>query len=216
MSKKFILSCESTADLPHTYIDQNNIQILMCKKDLEGTAYYRDYFRSLLEQGNVLHIAFGTSVSELSSPVMKAALAVRDEYPERKLIITDSVRSASGYKMLVEIAVDLRGCGESAEDAAKWISNLRPKVHSHLWNAEPSEASVKSAICEMADCLDGDYSYSGKCCVSHIHAPAQAEAVRACVERTFPNLKGKVQINEFLKLSYAGAPASGVALCYMG
>lgn len=216
MSEKFVLSCESTANLPHTYIDQKNIQILMHSRAADCAAYYRDYFRSLLSRGDLLHILWGDRSSQFSEAVLEAIEAVRSEFPHRRLIVTDSVGSVSGYKMLVEIAVDLRDCGESPEAVEEWMSSLRPRVHSHLWKSELSEASLKTAMHEMAECLDGDYGYSGKCCVSHINAPAQAEAVRARVESTFPNLKGKVQINEIGTLPFAYSASVGVALCYMG
>lgn len=216
MNEKFVLSCESEANLPYAYIDQKNIQILMHNRVEDCSAYYRDYFRSLLSAGDVLHILGGDRASSSEECVMEAIESVRKEFPQRSLIVVDSVSSVAGYKMLVEIAVDLRDCGESTEEAEQWLSSLRPRVHSHFWQSDLSEASLDSAMSEMVKCLDGDYGYSGKCCISHTNAPEQAEVIRICVENTFPNLKGKVQINEIGTHPTPYGASVGVALCYMG
>ena len=216
MNQKFILSCESTANLSHTYIDQKNIQILLCKNQRDSAVYYRDYFCSLLQQGDLLHIVHGARTASISALIMEAADAAQAEFPHRRLIIADSVSSAAGYRLLVEIAAELRDCGESLEAAGEWIENLRSRVHSHLWKSELSEAALGSAVSEMVDSLEGDLSYSGKCCISHSNAASQAEAVKMRVESTFPNLKGKVQISEISTPLYEQGSATGVALCYMG
>ena len=96
MSEQFILSCESTVDLPYAYVHGRGLPVLFYSylaeeklhvddmlRDpaalphfyamLEGgalpstsqlTTYdYEAFFSPLLEQGNLLHIAFGTGMT---------------------------------------------------------------------------------------------------------------------------------------------------------
>ena len=215
MNENFILSCESTANLTSDYIDQKHIQILSRIGEAASADDYCNYFRSLLQQGDLLHILHGDRTASISAPIMEAAETVSAEFPHRLLLIADSVSSTAGYQLLVEVAVELRDCGECLEAAAEWLATLRSRVHSHLWN-EVSEASLGSAMSEMVESLEGDLSYSGKCCISHSNAAAQAETIRVRVESTFPNLKGKVQISEIAIPMHGHSAATGVALCYMG
>ena len=43
----------------------------------------------------------------------------KERYPDRKLIVIDSLCSSSGYGMLVDSAADLRDAGKSIDEAAQ-------------------------------------------------------------------------------------------------
>ena len=96
MSASFILSCESTVDLPYSYIQERGIPVLFYTYLVDGKEYiddmgrdpealptfyrllqeghlpttsqlnlqtYLDYFETLLPKGDVLHIAFGSGMT---------------------------------------------------------------------------------------------------------------------------------------------------------
>ena len=76
-----------------------------------NTYRYVEYFRSLLEKGDVLHVAFGSGMTPSVNNAMEAAKILKEEYPDRRLVIVDSTCSSSGYGLLVDIAADLRDRG---------------------------------------------------------------------------------------------------------
>ena len=141
MRSGFILSCESTIDLPYSYCEQREIPVLFYSYQVDGVSYeddmgrdpealprfygfldagklpstaqlnefqYETFFDTLLQQGDVLHIAFGSGMTASVQNALLAAEALREKYPERKLIVIDSLCSSSGYGLLVDGAADLR------------------------------------------------------------------------------------------------------------
>lgn len=144
MRSGFILSCESTIDLPYSYCEQRDIPF--CSIPIRSTAsamrttwgvirrrcrsftafwtpescraptqlnefQYETFFDALLQQGDVLHIAFGSGMTASVQNAMLAAETLREKYPERKLTVIDSLCSSSGYGLLVDGAADLRDEG---------------------------------------------------------------------------------------------------------
>ena len=133
MRSGFILSCESTIDLPYSYCEQRDIPVLFYSYQVDGVSYeddmgrdpetlpqfygfldagklpstaqlnefqYETFFDALLQQGDVLHIAFGSGMTASVQNAMLAAETLREKYPERKLTVIDSLCSSSGYGLL--------------------------------------------------------------------------------------------------------------------
>ena len=89
-----------------------------------------------LEQGDVLHIAFGSGMTASVQNAMLAAESLREKYPERKLIVIDSLCSSSGYGLLVDGAADLRDEGKSMDEITDWVLEKRKKVHHQFYSTE--------------------------------------------------------------------------------
>lgn len=79
-------------------------------------------FRELLSAGNdVLTIAFSSGLSGTCSAAFTAAEEVRGDYPERKLIVIDSLQASAGEGLMVHYALENRANGISVEENAAWI-----------------------------------------------------------------------------------------------
>lgn len=169
MSLKFILSCESTVDMPYDYVSSRNIPILFYEYCVDGAAYpddmgrdpnalphfyqllangkipstsqlnefqYESFFEELLKNGDVLHIVFGSGMTGSVYQAEKAAERMRSRYPQRKLIIIDSLCSSSGYGLLTDIAADMRDQGCTIEETAAWIMENRKRVHHQFFSTD--------------------------------------------------------------------------------
>ena len=55
---------------------------------------------------------------------------------------------------------------------------------------------IREIVERMKEYAEGGKKYAGKCYISHSACEADARAVAALVEKTFPKLKGKVEIHE--------------------
>lgn len=97
---------------------------------------YTEFFEQQLEKGDVLHIAFGSGMSGSVQSAMIAAEALRERYPERKLVVIDSLCSSSGYGLLVDAAADLRDAGHSLEETAQWVMENRNLVHHQFYSTD--------------------------------------------------------------------------------
>ena len=169
MAEPFILSCESTVDLPYSYIREREMPVLFYTYLVNGQEYvddmgrdpealprfyqflreghlpttsqlnlqtYLDYFETLLPRGDVLHIAFGSGMTNSVANAMQAAELLRNKYPDRKLIVLDSLCSSSGYGLLVDVAADLRDEGKSLEEVAQWVLDNRNTVHHQFYSVD--------------------------------------------------------------------------------
>lgn len=73
---------------------------------------YEEYFESLLQQADVLHIAFGSGMTPSVRNAQEVARSMQEKYPQRKIMVIDSLCSSTGYGLLVDEVADLwdRGC----------------------------------------------------------------------------------------------------------
>ena len=169
MADSFILSCESTVDLPYSYVSGRNIPVLFYSYLANGQEYiddmgrdpealphfyemlkggtlpstsqlntfqYTEFFEELLKRGDLLHIAFGSGMTGSVKNALEAAEALREKYPERRLIVVDSLCSSSGYGLLVDMAADMRDRGDSMEAIAAWVEQNRNKVHHQFFSTD--------------------------------------------------------------------------------
>ena len=172
METSFILSCESTIDLPYSYCEARGIPVLFYSYQVDGVSYeddmgrdpaalprfygfldegklpttaqlnefqYESFFDALLQQGDVLHIAFGSGMTASVQNAMLAAESLREKYPERKLVVIDSLCSSSGYGLLVDAAADLRDSGATLEETARWVLENRNKVHHQFFSSNMTQ-----------------------------------------------------------------------------
>ena len=169
MNTKFILSCESTVDLPFSYVSGRNIPVIFYTYTVDGKEYiddmlrdpealpnfyqllddgklpstsqlnefaYEEFFEEQLKQGDLLHIAFGSGMTKSVTNAESAASKMREKYPNRKLIVVDSLCSSLGYGMLVDYAADMRDRGCSIEETEKWLIDNRNKIHHQFFSTE--------------------------------------------------------------------------------
>ena len=163
---KFQLSCESTVDMPYSYVSGRDITVVFYTYTVDGEVYvddmcrdpealpafhrmlkegkmpstsqinhytYLEYFEELLQKGDVLHLAFGRGMSASVVNAMNAANELKEKYPDRKLIVVDTLASASGYGMLVDYAADMRDNGSTMEEIEAWVLENRLNVHHQIY-----------------------------------------------------------------------------------
>lgn len=172
MDAKFILSSESTVDLPYSYLESRNIPVLFYKYRIDEQEYvddmgrdpkarplfyellaaghlpktsqmnvaeYEDFLEPLLKKGDVLHIAFTSGQSGSVQNAFLAAENLREKYPERKLVVIDSLCSSSGFGMLVDYAADLRDEGKELDEVADWVMANRNRVHHQFFSTNMTQ-----------------------------------------------------------------------------
>ncbi len=82
----------------------------------------RDLFEPILKEGkDILHIAFTSGLSGTYNSCRIAAEELREEYPDRKIVVVDSLCAASGGGMLLYKALELKEQGKSFDEIATWV-----------------------------------------------------------------------------------------------
>ncbi len=163
---KFQLSCESTVDMPYSYVTGRDISVVFYTYMVDGEVYvddmgrdpealpnfykmldagkmpttsqinqynYEEYFEELIEKGDVLHLAFGRGMSASVENAIRAAKIVGENHPDKKIIVVDTLASASGYGMLVDYAADMRDEGKTMEEIEAWVLENRMNVHHQIF-----------------------------------------------------------------------------------
>ncbi|MBE5779787.1 MAG: DegV family protein [Clostridiales bacterium] len=98
---------------------------------------YVDYFTPFLESGNdVLHVSLSSGLSGTSNSAMNAARILKERFPEREIIIVDSLAAASGYGLMMDKAASLRDEGLTIYELRDWLENNKLKLHHWFFSTD--------------------------------------------------------------------------------
>lgn len=92
---------------------------------------WADCFREILSAGHdILTIAFSSGLSGTCAAAVSAAEELREEFPDRKLLVVDSLCASAGEGLLVHYALKNRAAGMSLEENSAWVqSHVQNVVH---------------------------------------------------------------------------------------
>lgn len=93
---------------------------------------YIEMWRPFLENGSdILHITLSSGISGTVNSAILARDAMKQEFPDREVVVVDSLGASSGYGLLVTEAARLRDEGKSLAEAAEWVE--ANKLNLHHW-----------------------------------------------------------------------------------
>ena len=93
-------------------------------------------FRQILETGSdVLHIAFSSGLSGTANAARLAAETLREDFPDRKIIVIDSLCASLGQGLLVDYALRMKDEGKSMEETAQWVQDHLQNI-CHLFTVD--------------------------------------------------------------------------------
>ena len=220
---------------------------------------FEAYFETFLQDGkDILHVCLSSGISGVLNSAMIAKADLEERYPERKILIVDSLGASSGYGLLMDRLADLRDEGKPLEEVYDFAMKNRLKVHhwffstdltSYVRGGRISKASgaiggflgicpllnmdnegrliprfkirtkkkvIKKIVDQMEENAEGGLSYSGKCYISQSACYDDARAVADLIEERFPNLNGKVEINNIGTTIGSHTGPGTVALFFWG
>ena len=197
-----------------------------------------EYFRPFLEEGkDILHVTLSSGISGVINSANNAAEELREEFPERKIYIVDSLNASSGYGLIMDKLADLRDEGKDIDEIYNWIEEKKLYLNSWFFSTDLtfyvkggriSKASgwfgtaleicpllnidcngklvprmklrgkkkvVREIVKKMNELAIDATDYKGKCYISHSNCYEDARAVADLIEKYFPQLDGKIEIN---------------------
>ena len=221
-------------------------------------AAYEEFFEEQLKDGDLLHIAFGSGMSGSVDNAIRAAVALQEKYPGRKIRVIDSLCSSAGYGMLTDYAADMRDAGATIEETEKWLLENRGRIHHQFFSSDMTyfkrsgrvsgaaaavatilgicpimrlneagkivaydkvrgkKKAVERTAAVMLEHAENGAAYGGKCCICNSDCPEDAEMLRAKLEETFPNLKGKIRITDIGPIIGCHSGPGTVAVFFFG
>ncbi|HJC73981.1 MAG TPA: DegV family protein [Candidatus Mediterraneibacter faecavium] len=100
------------------------------KSQANNPAVIRDKFEKILKEGkNILHIAFSSALSGSCNNVVMTANELLEDYPDRKIMVFDSLNASLGEGVSVYRAVELWKAGKAMEEVYDVLMEERDHVN---------------------------------------------------------------------------------------
>ena len=98
---------------------------------------YLEYFTKFLQEGkDILHVCLSSGISGSYNSAVGAANIARERFPERKIMILDSLAASSGYGLLMDKLADLRDEGKTMEEIFDWAEANKLRVHHWFFSSD--------------------------------------------------------------------------------
>ncbi len=246
MEYNFQLSCESTVDLPYSYVSGRDISVIFYTYVMDGKEYvdnmgrddaalenfyqmlkdgkqpstsqintfrYEEYFDELLQKGDVLHLAFGTGMTPSYKNACDAAERLKTKYPDRKLIVIDTLCSCTGYGIFVDSAADLRDKGASIEEIEKWAYDNRYNVQHQFFSTDLTQFKRSGRVSGpvalvgtlLGICPLMHLNKEGKI-IAYTKARGKKAAIKSTVEEVMKHIKDKENYNDKFYIAHSHCP----------
>lgn len=107
------------------------------KTSAVNTEEFAEYFREILDEGkDILHVELSSGISISYNCARLAAEALKEEYPDRKIYVVDSLGASSGYGFLVEWLCDLRDEGYDIDKLYNFANDNKLRVHHWFYSTD--------------------------------------------------------------------------------
>jgi DegV family protein with EDD domain len=157
--KDFVITTDTTCDLPKDYILEHNLKLLPLYYSFNGEVYgdklelspgeffdkmrggempttmavnpdtAKKIFTDILKEGyDIIHISFSSALSGSCSVAVTVAAELREEYPDSKITVVDSLSASMGEGLLVHKAVLMKEEGKSYKEIVEWLENNKLKL----------------------------------------------------------------------------------------
>ncbi|MBQ8094282.1 MAG: DegV family protein [Clostridia bacterium] len=95
------------------------------------------YFTSFLKAGkDILHLSLSSGISGVYNSASIAAETLREQYPDRKIYIVDSLAASSGYGLLMDKLADLRDQGMGIDEVRDWAEAHKRELHHWFFSTD--------------------------------------------------------------------------------
>ncbi|SCP98089.1 DegV family protein [Anaerobium acetethylicum] len=82
----------------------------------------REKFQSIVDKGmDVLHISFSSGLSGSYNSARIAAEEMKEENPDARIIVVDSLCASLGQGLIVHKAVEMKKAGKTLDEIVKWL-----------------------------------------------------------------------------------------------
>ena len=104
----------------------------MTRTSQPNASDYDDYFRPFLEAGkDVIHLVLSGGISGAINSAKISESNMREEFPDRKIYVFDSLAACGGFGLLMNKLADLRDEGMGIDEMAEWVEEH--KLEANHW-----------------------------------------------------------------------------------
>lgn len=102
-----------------------------------NTEEFVEYFTPFLEAGkDILHVCLSSGISGVINSANLAQQELSTKYPDRKIIVVDSLGASSGYGLFMDKLADLRDEGMDILTLQKWAEDNKLNLHHWFFSTD--------------------------------------------------------------------------------
>ena len=95
-------------------------------------ASYIEYFEPILQEKDLLFVAFSSKLSCTLQAVYSAREKLLEKYPERRFVVVDTLRISGPMTLLVLKAHEMYRAGKSIDEVADWLENNKLRAQAYF------------------------------------------------------------------------------------
>ena len=100
-------------------------------------AEYTEFFGRFLAEGkDILHVTLSSGLSGSYNSAINAARVLREQYPERKLYIVDSLGASTGSGLIMDTLASLRDAGMGIDELYRWLEDNKLRMHHWFFSTD--------------------------------------------------------------------------------
>lgn len=129
---------------------------------------YIDFFTPYLAAGkDILHISLSGGLSGSFNGARQAAEFLREQFPERTVLVVDSLGASAGYGLLVDTMAELRASGMGIHELYAWAEENKLRLQHWFFSTDLSAYIRGGRISKTAGAFGG---LLGICPLLHMDA----------------------------------------------
>ncbi len=117
---------------------------------------YIAHFEPFLRDGrDVLHLTLSSGISGSYMSACAASRELAKKYPDRRVVVIDSLAASSGYGLLMDTLADLRDNGMGLDEMIKWVEDNRLELHHWFFSSDLTFYIKGGRISKTAGAIGG-------------------------------------------------------------
>ena len=93
-------------------------------------------FEKILKSGSdILYLGFSSGLSTTYNSARIAAEQLKDSYPERKILLVDTLAASAGIALLIDLIIEKKDAGATIEEARDYAEDMKLKI-SHWFTVD--------------------------------------------------------------------------------
>ena len=87
-----------------------------------------EFEKILKNKNDILYIGFSSGLSTTFNSARLAAESLKGKYPERKILLVDTLAASAGIALLLDMVIEKKKSGATIEEAAEYAENNKLKI----------------------------------------------------------------------------------------
>lgn len=127
-----------------------------CRTSQVSVGQYMTFWKPFLEAGqDVFHLTLSSGISGSYESAVAAREELKGEFPNRKVVVVDSLQASAGYGLLVDKAADKRDEGLTIDELEAWALENRDRVYAWFFSTDLTFFIRGGRISKAAGLLGG-------------------------------------------------------------